>query len=125
MRGTPYASISSVVSVELGVAHGTVAADAAHRSVFGRDMKVSVLLGGLPGVSPALRGGAHQQARLDGLDDVLVAGAARLLGDLDDRPQIVLIQNPEWLALRARLVAVLRPYPDAALAVAEALDHAG
>ena len=47
---------------------------------------------------------------------------AKLLGDLDERPQIVLVQSPEWLALRTRLVAVLRPYPEAAHAVVEALD---
>jgi len=47
---------------------------------------------------------------------------ARLLGDLDDRPVVNVLVSPEWLALRARLVAVLRPFPEATVAVAEALD---
>jgi len=47
---------------------------------------------------------------------------AKLLGELDDRPQIVLVQSPEWVELRAQIVAALRPYPDAAVAVAGVLQ---
>jgi hypothetical protein len=47
--------------------------------------------------------------------------AARLLHELDERPQVNLIVSPEWLALRAVLVEVLRPFPDAAAAVATRL----
>ena len=47
---------------------------------------------------------------------------AKLLGEIDDRPQVaVLIASPEWLALRARIVAALAPYPEARVAVAEVL----
>jgi hypothetical protein len=46
---------------------------------------------------------------------------ARLLHELDERPQVNLIVSPEWLALRAALVEVLGPFPDAAAAVAARL----
>lgn len=46
---------------------------------------------------------------------------AKLLGDLDERPQVNLLIAPEWLALRERILAALAPYPDARLALAEAL----
>jgi len=49
---------------------------------------------------------------------------AKLLGELDERPVVNLLIAPEWLALRGRLLAALQPYPDARLALAEAL-HAG
>ena len=48
---------------------------------------------------------------------------AKLLGEIDDRPQVaVLIASPEWLALRARIVAALVPYPEARAALAEVLS---
>jgi hypothetical protein len=47
--------------------------------------------------------------------------SARLLGDLDDRPQINLLVAPEWLLVRSTLLDVLAPYPDARTAVASAL----
>ncbi len=50
---------------------------------------------------------------------------AKLLGDLDERPQVNVLVTPEWVALRGRLVAALAPFPEARMAVAEALDAAG
>jgi hypothetical protein len=46
---------------------------------------------------------------------------AKLLGELDDRPQIDIVLTPEWLTARATLLAALAPYPDARVAVAERL----
>jgi hypothetical protein len=46
---------------------------------------------------------------------------ARLLGELDDRPQVNLLVAPEWLSVRAALLAALMPYPEARLAVAGSL----
>lgn len=46
---------------------------------------------------------------------------AKLLGELDERPQINVLVAPEWLTLRAAVLEALRPYPDARLAVAERL----
>ncbi|AZF88242.1 hypothetical protein [Meiothermus phage MMP17] len=49
---------------------------------------------------------------------------ARLLGELDhERPQVQVnvLASPEWLALRARLIEALRPYPEAAHAAAKVL----
>ena len=46
---------------------------------------------------------------------------AKLLGELDERPQVVLVQSPEWVALRGVIVAALAPHPAARLAVTEAL----
>jgi hypothetical protein len=46
---------------------------------------------------------------------------ARLLGDLDDRPQINVLITPEWAGVRAALLGALGPFPEARLAVAGAL----
>jgi len=50
---------------------------------------------------------------------------AKLLGELDDRPQIVLVQSPEWLTLRGRIVQALAPYREAAVALGEVLGDVG
>lgn len=46
---------------------------------------------------------------------------AKLLGDLDDRPQLNLTLSPQWVEVRALIVEVLSPYPEAKQAVARAL----
>jgi hypothetical protein len=46
---------------------------------------------------------------------------AKLLGDLDERPQVNILVAPEWLTLRSALLTALTPYPDARMAVAHAL----
>lgn len=46
---------------------------------------------------------------------------AKLLGELDERPQINLLVTPEWLAVRAAVWQALRLYPEARLAVAQSL----
>jgi len=46
---------------------------------------------------------------------------AKLLGELDERPQVNVLLMPEWLAVRAALLAALRPYGEARQAVAVAL----
>jgi len=46
---------------------------------------------------------------------------AKLLGELDDRPQINVLVSPEWVALRGQIVQALAPYPEARLAVAGVL----
>lgn len=43
---------------------------------------------------------------------------AKLVGQLDDRPQVNALLSPQWLELRAVIVEVLSPYPDARSAVA-------
>jgi hypothetical protein len=50
---------------------------------------------------------------------------ARLLGELDDRPVVNLTISPEWLELRAVIVAALEPYSDARESVLRALGGAG
>ena len=47
---------------------------------------------------------------------------ARLLGDLDDRPQINVLVSPEWVQLRGQIVAALAPFPEARVAVAAVLQ---
>ena len=48
---------------------------------------------------------------------------ARLLGELQDQSAVnVLVVNPEWLQVRTVILQALDPFPDARLAVAEALD---
>ena len=46
---------------------------------------------------------------------------AKLLGELDERPQVNILVSSDWAAIRTALLDVLRPYPDAAAAVAERL----
>jgi len=46
---------------------------------------------------------------------------AKLLGELDDRPQIALVTAPEWLLVRAALLQVLQDHPAARVAVASRL----
>ncbi len=47
---------------------------------------------------------------------------AKLLGELDDRPQVNVLVSPEWLELRTVVVAALEPYPDARGSVLRALE---
>lgn len=46
---------------------------------------------------------------------------AKLLGELDERPQINVLVSPEWIALRSHLVGALIPFPDARAALARTL----
>jgi transposase-like protein len=46
---------------------------------------------------------------------------AKLLGELDDRPQVDIVLTPAWRSTRAALLAALAPFPDARVAVAEQL----
>lgn len=50
---------------------------------------------------------------------------AKLLGVLDERPQVNVLVAPEWIALRGRIVAALAPYPAARLALAAVLEADG
>jgi hypothetical protein len=47
---------------------------------------------------------------------------ARLLGELDDRPQLNLVVSPEWQGLRQAVLVALVPYPEARLSVVDALE---
>lgn len=46
---------------------------------------------------------------------------AKLLGDLDERPQVNVLVMPEWLAIRTALLQALAPYSEARAAVAQTL----
>ena len=50
---------------------------------------------------------------------------AKLLGELDDRPQVNILVSPEWLELRTVIVAALEPHPQARGAVLRALEGPG
>jgi hypothetical protein len=55
----------------------------------------------------------------------LVELLAKLTGELDKRPQVQILNvstSPEWGEIRGRLLGALSPYPDAAAAVAQALQ---
>ena len=50
---------------------------------------------------------------------------ARLSGDLDDRPTMQVLNvttSPEWTDVRHRILSALAPFPQARIAVAQALD---
>jgi hypothetical protein len=48
---------------------------------------------------------------------------AKLLGDLDDRPQVNILISAEWAEIRLLILRALGPYPDARTAVAEVLSE--
>jgi hypothetical protein len=50
---------------------------------------------------------------------------AKLLGELDDRPQINVLISPEWLELRAVIVGALEPHSEARGAVLAAIEGVG
>jgi hypothetical protein len=50
---------------------------------------------------------------------------AKLLGELDERPQVNVLISPEWLELRAVIVGALEPHPEALRAVVGALEAGG
>jgi hypothetical protein len=50
---------------------------------------------------------------------------AKLLGELDERPVVNLRLSPEWLELRAVIVAALEPYSDARESVLGAIRGTG
>jgi len=50
---------------------------------------------------------------------------AKLLGELDQRPQLNILISPEWLELRAVIVGALEPYSDARGAVLRAIEGVG
>jgi len=50
---------------------------------------------------------------------------AKLLGELDERPQINLMVSPEWLAVRLVIVQALMDHPAAQHAVLSALSASG
>jgi hypothetical protein len=51
----------------------------------------------------------------------IVELTAKMIGELDERPQGNVLVAPEWLQVRAALLDALRPYPDARQAVARRL----
>lgn len=54
----------------------------------------------------------------------LVELTARITGELDERPQVNVLNlstNPEWTAVREALIRALAPYPEARAAVGAAL----
>ncbi len=50
---------------------------------------------------------------------------AKLLGELDDRPQVNVLVSPQWLELRATIVTALERHPQARESVLRAVDGAG
>jgi hypothetical protein len=48
---------------------------------------------------------------------------AKLLGELDERPQVNILMSPEWLEIRTAIVVALEPYEDARAAVLGALER--
>jgi outer membrane murein-binding lipoprotein Lpp len=50
---------------------------------------------------------------------------ARVRGELDDRPVVNILIAPEWLELRALIVAALEPHREARDALVRALEDAG
>lgn len=70
---------------------------------------------------------AEQSANLKAETDAIKAGTsqlrlvAELLGELQNQVVVSVVKNPEWIELRQIIFEALRPYPEARVAVAEAL----
>lgn len=60
--------------------------------------------------------GFHAEARKD------LELLARLIGELQDQPTVNILVSPAWVQTRAVILQALAPYPDARIAVAEALS---
>ncbi len=50
---------------------------------------------------------------------------AKLLGELDDRPQVNVLVSPQWLELRTTIVAALDHHPQARESVLRAVEGSG
>ena len=104
-------------------------AEAGSDKVSRRRAPLSALLArvdGLPGVGVALVESRHADPRelvLKTADRLRAQSEllAKVLGDLDERPQINVLLAPEWLRLRAALLDAFADYPDARAAVAARL----
>ncbi len=46
---------------------------------------------------------------------------AKLIGELDERPQVNVLLMPEWIQVRTQVLYALQPFPEARQAVSEAL----
>lgn len=58
----------------------------------------------------------------------IVETLAKITGELDERPQVQVLNvaaNPGWVELRGRVLSALGPFPEAAQAVAAALSGVG
>ncbi len=97
-------------------------------SLIQRKAKLSVLLGRLRegGVEVERAEAKHADPRelvlktaniLQGQLELM----AKLMGDLDERPQINVLVAQEWLQVRAEVMVALQPYPEARAAVAARL----
>ncbi len=69
------------------------------------------------------RQGKDPQTALKAVDRIhrQIELQAKLLGQLDDRPQINLLMAPEWVLVRSALLMALASHPEARLAVTTAL----
>ena len=54
-----------------------------------------------------------------------IALQARLLAEINEKPVVNIILTEEWQQVRTALLRALRPYPDAAVAVSDALASIG
>lgn len=52
----------------------------------------------------------------------LIELQAEMLGELNRQTVVNILVNPQWITLRGAVLRALDPYPDARLAVAEALS---
>jgi len=50
---------------------------------------------------------------------------AKLIGELDERPQVNVLLSPQWIQVRAVLLNALQPYPEARQAASLALLEVG
>jgi len=69
------------------------------------------------------RQGKDPQTALKAVDRIhrQIELQAKLLGQLDDRPQVNVLMAPEWLQVRSALLMALAPHPEARRAVTAAL----
>ena len=69
------------------------------------------------------RQAGNAETALKAVDRVLrqIEFQARLLGELDERPQVNVLLASEWVSIRGTLLSALAPYPEARAAVAQQL----
>ena len=76
-----------------------------------------------PRIGRKAEGAGDLKTALAGVRELvrIVELTAKLVGELDERPQVNVLVAPEWLAVRSALLDVLRDYPEARTAVAARL----
>lgn len=129
VAGTPYRNIAERFSVSLAALarhrEHISAAIAQREEAHALDVVKQLLAinGAMWAILTAARKTGDADAQFKAVDRIQrqIELQAKLLGDLDERPQVNVLVLPEWLAMRTAILAALTAYPEARDAVVDAV----